>query len=88
MTHSNMLQTAHEHLTALERSVEQANKAASNAVPRASVHTTVAASATHRKKPPHTGTFVNLASLIMQGSEHCPPLRRKVATPSRRTYGQ
>ncbi|WP_374358895.1 hypothetical protein [Pseudoduganella danionis] len=47
MTHSNMLQTAHEHLTALERSVEQANKAASNAVPRASVHTTVAASATH-----------------------------------------
>ncbi|MFC0168806.1 hypothetical protein ACFFKC_12025 [Pseudoduganella danionis] len=47
MTHSNMLQTTHEHLTALERSMEQTSKAASNPVPRASVHTTVATSATH-----------------------------------------
>ncbi|MYN44550.1 hypothetical protein GTP23_05600 [Pseudoduganella sp. FT93W] len=47
MAHSNMLQTTHEHLTALERSMEQTGKAASNAVPRASVQTTVATSATH-----------------------------------------
>ncbi|MYM38170.1 hypothetical protein [Duganella qianjiadongensis] len=47
MTHSGMLQTAHEHLTAMERKLEQASKRASNAAPRASVQSTVAASRTH-----------------------------------------
>eukprot|EP01030_Chromulinospumella_sphaerica_P014941 gene14941-14738_t len=47
LTHSNMLQTTHEHLTAFERSMEQASKAASSSVPRASVQTSVAGSATH-----------------------------------------
>lgn len=47
MTHSSMLQTTHEHLTAMERNMEQASKRASNTVPRASVQTTVAATRTH-----------------------------------------
>ena len=47
MTHSSMLQTTHEHLTVMERNLEQASKGASNAVPRASVQTTVDASRTH-----------------------------------------
>jgi len=46
MTHSSMLQTAHEHLTVMERNLEQASKRASNTVPRASVQTTAAASRT------------------------------------------
>lgn len=47
MTHSSMLQTTHEHLTAMERNMEQASKRASNTVPRASVQTTIAATRTH-----------------------------------------
>lgn len=54
LTHSNMLQTTHDHLTALERSMELASKAASkvaskagNSVPRARVQTSVASATTH-----------------------------------------
>lgn len=51
LTHSHMLQTTHEHLSAFERSLEQASKAASgpirSSVPRASVQTGDGAAVTH-----------------------------------------